>query len=405
MSIGINSITVTHQQYKSNEPLLTFRSKPLNKNTINVGSLESNNLSANLSSGNQSGGSLMSDIINYNGRDFYLFDRENEKYMNDPDVRVSETGYLIKGKTDTLGGSFYILGKAVDAPEYVPSKYTHDFFDASSNSIMSAAREFATSGSNEISAYPAINASIDNFAKSMLDFFSVSKYTPSDFDKTKESIVNIVKELAEMLEKGEEADYSKLNGKIDIMGEQISLIELLDIQKYAKELSSQLIGEKNERVGLGSDDVGEFARKGIIKSMGTAYGDQIGGAVGEMFKSAWITEVDKHVQIIMDNKDRINKSIMSVLSDAEQEGTILHHNILKNGAQWIYDAFSKVDTSSKENALESYKTLSGEIDTAITKFLGQYSGGVPGGLATKMRSEVDSYFYDLMGFKSVDVRA
>ncbi|MCL2079632.1 MAG: hypothetical protein FWH17_07310 [Oscillospiraceae bacterium] len=67
-------------------------------------------------------------IANYAGRDFQLYDPENVKYLDDPTVRVTETGYLVR-QSETRGGTetgslnftIQILGKAVDAPEYLKS--------------------------------------------------------------------------------------------------------------------------------------------------------------------------------------------------------------------------------------------------------------------------------------------
>lgn len=340
----------------------------------------------------------------YNGREFYVNHSDYESFLNDPDLKVSETGWLTK-TTGYLTGTItvHLIGRAVDAPEYTPPKYTADFFDASADFITKAAQEYAKTGSDETLTTPYYSG--DKFVKSALDFFSTGNYTQADVDRMKASVESIIKELAEMIKNGEEADLSKVKGKVDIMGKQISLTQLLEMQEYGKELSNQLVGEKREFLGFGNDGgVEYYARRGLIKSMGMSYGDQIGGDAGDLFKTAWGAEVDRHSQIFIDIDDRHRELIMKHLDDKDKEGTILHGNLRKNGAQWIYDVFSKIDTSSKENALKSYKALSGEIDAAINKFYGQYSG-VPGGMVAKMRNEVDSYFYDLMGFNSVNVTA
>lgn len=337
-----------------------------------------------------------------NGKEYYLYDAEYEKLLNDPSVKITEHG-IARHEGDILnGGRIWFLGESVDAPRYEQPKYTADYFNKFNDTgdfLVNAAQDYQTYnkfGINDIPADSGMSANIEKHVKSMLDFFSKGNIAQDDLDRAKLSIENIIKELAEMLWNGEEADLSKVKDKVDIMGEQVSIAQLLEMQKYGKELTDQLINTDKAGMQLTSERVGEFAKHGLIKSMGMSCGDQIGGTLGEMFKSAWGAEVDRYTQIRMNELHS-----PAVSAGNEQYNSFV--KTLNNGAEWMYDVFSRIDTSSKENALKSFKDLSGEIDKAIRKFLDQYTG--TGGLAEKMRADVDSYFNDLMGFKSVNIRA
>ena len=309
-----------------------------------------------------------SQSVMFGGREFILSEHINKDSLNlnDPNISVSSTGYLTK-TTKTANGMFRIdlLGKAVDAPEWVdPAPKRSEFTTLSLD---------------------AFNGS-ECFARATLDFFTRGAATQADFDRTKASIDNLLKEIAEMRKNGMEDDFSKLQGKIDIMGEQVSLLQLLDMQKEAARLTDGLF---DKGIRFGTEFFTEAARHGTIKAMGVEYGNKIGGNIGKMFSAAFAAEADNFAVGVR------NIGNHAITSDAHA----FHKNALKNGAEMLYDVFAKIDTSSKENAVNSFNALNDEINNALQMFMNQYEGGgsLNGTWGTKLRNDVNAHFNNVLG--------
>ena len=308
-----------------------------------------------------------SQSVMFNGREFALSDHVNKDSLNlnDPNISVSSTGYLTR-TTKTANGMIKIdlLGRDINAPDWVnPGPARSDFTKHST--------DFFTDS--------------ENFARNALDFFSLGTATQADFDKTKVSIDNVLKEIAEMMKDGGEVDYDKLQSKIDIMGEQVSLSQLLEMQKKAAELTDKLY----EKMGIGNGAMTDFALRGMVKAIGVEYGNQIGGKIGEMFSTAFANEADNNAQGLIN---------LFSSDNSEDKSTAFARSAVQNGAKWLYDVFEKVDMSSKENAQQSFNALSGEIDSVIEKYMNQYTGGGSAAWAAQLKNEVNGFFNNALSF-------
>jgi hypothetical protein len=302
-----------------------------------------------------------SQIVMFGGREFALSDHVNKDSLNlsDPNISVSSTGYLMRKTMNANGtGTIELLGRDINAPEWVnPAPIRSDFTKLST--------DFFTGS--------------ENFARATLDFFSRGTATQADFDRTKASIDNVLKEISEMLKSGGEVDYNNVQSKIDIMGEQVSLSQLLEMQKKATELTDKLY----EKMGIGNSTMTDFALRGMIKAIGVEYGNQVGGKIGEMFSAAFAAEADNNAQGLIN---------LFSSDNSDDKSTAFARSAVQNGAKWLYDVFAKVDMSSKENAQKSFNALSGEIDGAIEKYMNQYTGGGSATWSAQLRNEVNGFF-------------
>lgn len=171
------------------------------------------------------------------------------------------------------------------------------FFHADLDFLFDAAKEYAKIGADQEYVYRAVQD--DSFVRSAVDWFTQGMGGESDYKQMRDSIDGIVKELAEKIRNGEDTSLDKLSSKLNIMGEEISVSKLMDIQKKSLELS-----EKMGIIGYGTDKLADNAKWGIIKAKGIAFGNQIGGKLGRLYSSAFAAEADLHVKKCYDTMNR-----------------------------------------------------------------------------------------------------
>jgi hypothetical protein len=313
--------------------------------------------------------------VMFGDREFIFFDKSKLHMLNSPaNINVCErTGHMTTKPEQLAGGGWriHILGKYVNAPERVctapkRSEFTTLPFDAFYYS--------------------------EGFARAALDFFTRGTATEADFERTKTSLDNVLREIAEMRRNGMEDDFSKLKNKIDIMGEQVSLLQLLNMQKEAARLNDRLYGITGvgSNIRFGNSTFTDFAERGMIKAMGMEFGNKIGGGIGRMFSEAFAAEADNNALGIL---------AWAVLPEDADKGTQINNNALQIGARALYEVFSKIDTSSRENAIKSFNALSGEIDNALLKHMNFYEGeySLNSTWGARLRNEVNGYFNNMLG--------
>jgi hypothetical protein len=308
--------------------------------------------------------------VMFGDKEFIFFDTSKLYMLNNPEnINVCErTGHMTTKPEQLAGGGWriHILGRYVNAPERV--------CDAPKRS------EFTTL------PFDAFYYS-EGFARATLDFFTRGTATEADIERMKTSLDNVLREITEMRRNGMEDDFSKLKNKIDIMGEQVSLLQLLDMQKEATRLNDQLYGVTGveSRIRFGNSTFTEFARSGMVKAMGMEFGNKIGGNIGRMFSEAFAAEADNNALGIL---------AWATLPEDADKGTQINNNALQIGARALYEVFSKIDMSSRENAIKSFNALSGEIDNALLKHMNSYEGeySLNSTWGARLRSEVNGYF-------------
>ena len=113
---------------------------------------------------------------------------------------------------------------------------THGFFYRSTDFLLDAAKEYAALGEDEVFYHR--NIADVNFVRDALDFFTDGNYSQSDVSAVQEQITGVVRELAQQLKNGENPDLNKLQSKLTIGGADVTVSQLMDMQKVGKEMSN-----------------------------------------------------------------------------------------------------------------------------------------------------------------------
>ena len=221
---------------------------------------------------------VMNDPYDYHGITTHKFNNSTglfDRYLNGKYIKSVDNKY------DAYGYRSYAKER-----EDLDQAY---FFHADLDFLYDAAKEYAKISADQDYVYRAIRD--DNFVRSTIDWFTQGMGSESDYKNMQKSIDGIVKELAEKIRNGEDTGLDKLTSKLNILGENISVSKLMDIQKSSLELS-----EKMGVIGYGTDNLADNAKWGIIKAQGMALGDRIGGKLGRLYSSAFAAEADLHVK-------------------------------------------------------------------------------------------------------------
>ena len=155
---------------------------------------------------------------------------------------------------------------------------THGFFYRSTDFLLDAAKEYATLGENEVFQYR--NIADVNFVRDALDFFTDGNYSQSDVNAVQEQMTEVVRELARQIKNGENPDLSKLQSNLTIGGADVTISQLVDMQKMGRELSDAFNGITSG--SLTANNIEAFAKMGIAKSLGDYYGSNK-GEIGKLF--------------------------------------------------------------------------------------------------------------------------
>ncbi|MGN0599689.1 MAG: hypothetical protein ACI4JK_07315 [Oscillospiraceae bacterium] len=221
---------------------------------------------------------VMNDPYDYHGITTHKFNNDTglyDRYLNGKYIKSVDNKY------DAYGYRSYAKER-----EDLDQAY---FFHADLDFLFDAAKEYAKIDSDQDYVYRAIQD--DSFVRSTIDWFTQGMGGELYYKNMQKSIDDIVKELAEKIRNGEDTSFDKLNSKLNIVGEEVSVSKLMDIQKKSLELS-----EKMGVIGYGTDKLADNAKWGIIKSQGIALGNQIGGKLGRLYSSAFSAEADLHVK-------------------------------------------------------------------------------------------------------------
>lgn len=221
---------------------------------------------------------VMNDPYDYHGITTHKFNSDTglyDRYLNGKYIKSVDNKY------DAYGYRSYAKER-----EDLDQAY---FFHADLDFLFDAAKEYAKIGADQDYAYRAIKD--DNFVRSTIDWFTQGMGSESDYKNMQKSIDGIVRELADKIRNGEDISLDNLTSKFNILGEEVSISKLMDIQKKSLELS-----EKMGLIGYGTDKLADNAKWGIIKAQGIAFGNQIGGKLGRLYSSAFAAEADLHVK-------------------------------------------------------------------------------------------------------------
>ena len=237
---------------------------------------------------------------------------------------------------------------------------THGFFYRSTDFLLDAAKEYATLGENEV--FQHRNIADVNFVRDALDFFTDRNYSQSDVNAVQEQMTEVVRELAQQVKSGENPDLSKLQSKLTIGNADVTISQLMDMQKMGRELSDSF----NEVTSgsLTANNTEAFAKMGIAKSLGNYYGGNK-GEIGKLFSAA---------------VDRLYEKGVAQVEKAEAWGRTVSYAANTSGNKDavktelnIADLFSKLDTSSKSNLAQSFSSTLSQARELVQQYCNQYN--------------------------------
>lgn len=117
---------------------------------------------------------------------------------------------------------------------------THGFFYRKMDFLFSAAQEYTALGENEVFRHRNINDV--NFVRDTLDFFTDGNYTQADVNRMQDQMTAVVRELAQQIKDGGSPDLSKVKTTLTVGGGEVSISQLLEMQKTGRELSESFSG-------------------------------------------------------------------------------------------------------------------------------------------------------------------
>lgn len=273
-----------------------------------------------------------------------------------------------------LNGVFQKVVDSDNAYTYTDYKTTQQerlmsyFFTASTDFLMEAAQEYAKIGKDQEFVYRPTND--DQFVRSAIDFFARGMAGKSDYEAMSKSIDKVVRELAEKIKNGEDTSLENVTSKLDIMGEKISLSDLLKIQKQSKSFMNAM----GTRITFGTDSLAESAQKGMIKAVAGAYGDKIGGRLGQLYSAAMGAEID----------NRYHRTIQN----SKNSDTVQVKSVVDSGTE-LYELFSKLDATNESTFKSSFDSMRGQMEAILAKYNSKLMNMAD---IDKYRNQIYSYF-------------
>jgi len=237
---------------------------------------------------------------------------------------------------------------------------THGFFYRSTDFLMDAAKEYAALGDNEVFQYR--NIADVNFVRDALDFFTDGNYSQGDVNAVQEQMTAVVRELARQLKDGETPDLSRLQSKLTIGGADLTISQLMDMQKIGRDLSESFNGITSG--SLTANNTEAFAEMGIAKSLGNYYGSNK-GEIGRMFSAA----VDRLYEKGMAQLEKAEAWTQTVSYAPNTPGSKDAVKTERN----IADLFSKLDTSSKSSLAKSFSSTLSQARALVQQYCNQYN--------------------------------
>lgn len=306
------------------------------------------------------------------------YEQNKDKYvMNDPfkfhGITTHEQN-LDGTYNRYLNGVFQKVVDSDNAYTYTDYKTTQQerlmsyFFTASTDFLMEAAQEYAKIGKDQEFVYRPTND--DQFVRSAIDFFARGMAGKSDYEAMSKSIDKVVRELAEKIKNGEDTSLENVTSKLDILGEKISLSDLLKIQKQSKSFMNAM----GTRITFGTDSLAESAQKGMIKAVAGAYGDKIGGRLGQLYSAAMGAEID----------NRYHRTILN----SKNSDTVQVKSVVDSGTE-LYELFSKLDATNESTFKSSFDSMRGQMEAILAKYNSKLMNMAD---IDKYRNQIYSYF-------------
>lgn len=302
--------------------------------------------------------------------------RVNEYWQEHRDEAIDLTPQLGSKRVDSYDGKTVVENKgmgfiietirpgvftAEDANKSAASGgATHGFFYRDTDFLFSAAKEYTALGENEVFRYRNINDV--NFVRDTLDFFTNGNYTQSDVNHMQDQMTAVVRELAQQIKYGGEPDLSKVQTTLTVGSEDVSISQLLEMQKTGRELSESFSGMTSG--SLTSHNIEAFAEMGMAKSLGNYYGSDK-GAIGQMFSQGIDRLYEKGMA-------RLEKADAWAKSVSYAAGTSGNRDAVKTERN-IADLFSSLNAASKSSFIQSFSSALTQARALVQQYCSQYN--------------------------------
>ena len=237
---------------------------------------------------------------------------------------------------------------------------THGFFYRKTDFLFSAAQEYTALGENEVFRYRNINDV--NFVRDTLDFFTNGNYSQTDVNRMQDQMTSIVRELAQQIKDGGTPDLSKVKTTLTVGDAEVSISQLLEMQKTGQELSESFSGMTSG--SLTAHNTEAFAKMGIAKALGNYYGSDK-GAIGQMFSQS----MDRLYEKGLDQVERAHAWAQSVTYGAKTAG---NRDAVKTELG-LAKLFSQMDTGSKSGLVQSFSSTLTQARALVQQYCSQYN--------------------------------
>lgn len=237
---------------------------------------------------------------------------------------------------------------------------THGFFYRKTDFLFSAAQEYTALGENEVFRHRNINDV--NFVRDTLDFFTNGNYSQTDVNRMQDQMTSVVRELAQQIKDGGTPDLSKVKTTLTVGGTEVSISQLLEMQKTGRELSESFSGMTSG--SLTAHNTEAFAKMGIAKALGNYYGSDK-GAIGQMFSQS----MDRLYEKGLDQVERGHAWAQTVTYGARTSG---NRDAVKTELG-LAKLFSQMDTGSKSNLVQSFSSTLAQARSLVQQYCSQYN--------------------------------
>ena len=237
---------------------------------------------------------------------------------------------------------------------------THGFFYRKTDFLFSAAQEYTALGENEVFRHRNINDV--NFVRDTLDFFTNGNYSQTDVNRMQDQMTSIVRELAQQIKDGGTPDLSKVKTTLTVGGTEVSISQLLEMQKTGRELSESFSGMTSG--SLTAHNTEAFAKMGIAKALGNYYGSDK-GAIGQMFSQS----MDRLYEKGLDQVERGHAWAQTVTYGARTSG---NRDAVKTELG-LAKLFSQMDTGSKSSLVQSFSSTLAQARSRVAQYCSQYN--------------------------------
>lgn len=237
---------------------------------------------------------------------------------------------------------------------------THGFFYRKTDFLFSAAQEYTALGENEVFRHRNINDV--NFVRDTLDFFTNGNYSQTDVNRMQDQMTSVVRELAQQIKGGGTPDLSKVKTTLTVGGTEVSISQLLEMQKTGRELSESFSGMTSG--SLTAHNTEAFAKMGIAKAVGNYYGSDK-GAIGQMFSQS----MDRLYEKGLDQVERGHAWAQTVTYGARTSG---NRDAVKTELG-LAKLFSQMDTGSKSGLVQSFSSTLAQARSLVQQYCSQYN--------------------------------